>query len=109
MLETIKAIKTYVQTGIKNTAMTIIDTSFAVSAWKMNSDGQMVSKEHWSLDNEDLDTATIDNFTLRHSIDMSYTSDLISTTVSKIYVEVDVEKNPNKLIPAALQTELDLL
>jgi hypothetical protein len=109
MLETIKAIKTYIQTGIKSTAMTIIDTSFAVSAWKMNSAGEMIAKEHWSLDNEDLDEATIDDFTLRHSIDMSYTSDLSSTTISKIYVEVDVEKNPNKLIPVALQAELDLL
>ncbi|WP_319201957.1 hypothetical protein [uncultured Ilyobacter sp.] len=109
MLETIKAIKTYIQTGIKSTAMTIIDTSFAVSAWKMNSDGELLSKEHWSLDNEDLDTATTDDFTLRHSIDMSYSTGLTSTEVSKIYVEVDVEKNPNKLIPDSLQTELDAL
>jgi hypothetical protein len=109
MLETIKAIKTYIQTGIKSTAMTIIDTSFAVSAWKMNSDGEMIAKEHWSLDNEDLGTATTDDFTLRHSVDMSYTSDLSSTEVSKIYVEIDLEKNPNKLIPDSLQTELDAL
>ncbi|ADO83809.1 hypothetical protein [Ilyobacter polytropus] len=109
MLETIKAIKTYIQTGIKSTAMTIIDTSFAVSAWKMNSAGEMIAKEHWSLDNEDLATATADDFTLRHSVDMSYTSDLSSTVISKIYVEIDVEKNPNKLIPSTLQAELDLL
>ncbi|WP_321330475.1 hypothetical protein [uncultured Ilyobacter sp.] len=109
MLETIKAIKTYIQTGIKSTAMTIIDTSFAVSAWKMNSAGEMIAKEHWSLDNEDLDEATTDDFNLRHSIDMSYTSDLSSTTISKIYIEIDVEKNPNKLIPDSLQTELDAL
>jgi hypothetical protein len=89
--------------------MTIIDTSFAVSAWKMNSDGEMIAKEHWSLDNEDLSTATADDFTLRHSVDMSYTSDLSSTVISKIYVEIDVEKNPNKLIPSTLQAELDLL
>lgn len=109
MLETLKAIKTYIKTGINSTALTIIDTSFAVSAWKMNSDGEMIAKEHWSLDNENLDEATSGDFILRHSIDMSYTSDLSSTTVSKIYVEIDLEKNPNKLIPNSLQTELNVL
>ncbi|WP_321328463.1 hypothetical protein [uncultured Ilyobacter sp.] len=109
MLETLKAIKTYIKTGINSTALTIIDTSFAVSAWKMNSNGEMIAKEHWSLDNDDLDEATANDFTLRHSIDMGYTSDLSSTDIAKIYVEIDVEKNPNKLIPNSLQTELNEL
>ena len=109
MLETIKAIKTYVKTSLNSTALTIIDTSFAVSAWKLNSDGQVLGKELWSLDNADLSSATTDDFVLRHSIDMTSSSNLSSTTVSDIYIEVDVEKNPNKLIPDSLQTELDAL
>ena len=109
MLETIKAIKTYVKTSINSTALTIIDTSFSVSAWKLNSDGQVLGKELWSLDNTDLSSATTDDFELRHSIDMTLSSNITSTTVSEIYIEIDVEKNPNKLIPVSLQAELDLL